>query len=57
MSEVLQQAGDADEARAVLRQMVERDAQRRQDPWWHYLVEPPGIADERLAVLRRQVRE
>ena len=42
--------------KAVLQSLLEAKAGSIREPWWWYLGEPPGVAEERLAELRRLVR-
>jgi tetratricopeptide (TPR) repeat protein len=56
LSEILQRSGKTDESRAVLLRLLEAKPGSVAEPWWWYLVEPPGVADERLAALRREAR-
>ena len=56
LSEVLQRSGKTAESRAVLQSLLDAKAGSVREPWWWYLAEPPGVADERLAELRREVR-
>jgi tetratricopeptide (TPR) repeat protein len=56
LSEVLQRSGKADESREVLNRLLNRAADSVREPWWWYLADPPGVANERLAELRREVR-
>ena len=56
LSEVLQRSGKSDESRAVLQKLLDAKPGSVGEPWWWYVVEPPGVADERLAALRREVR-
>lgn len=57
LSHVLRVAGKGDGARDQLERLFDQTADPRGEPWWWYLVEPPGIARERLEALRRMVRE
>jgi tetratricopeptide (TPR) repeat protein len=56
LSEVLQRSGKTGESRAVLHSLLDGKAGLIREPWWWYLVDPPGVAEERLAELRREVR-
>jgi tetratricopeptide (TPR) repeat protein len=56
LSEILQSSGKTDESRAVLQSLLDGKAGLIREPWWWYLVDPPGLAEERLAGLRREVR-
>ncbi len=56
LSQVLQRSGRAEEARAVLNDLLTGGARSGQDPRWWYNVEPPGVAAKRLGVLRDEVR-
>jgi tetratricopeptide (TPR) repeat protein len=56
LSEILQSSGKTDESRAVLQSLLDGKAGLIREPWWWYLVDPPGLAGERLAGLRREVR-
>ena len=57
LSEVLQRSGRAAESRTVLQSLLDAKAESVREPWWWYLVEPPGVAEERLNELRRGVRQ
>jgi tetratricopeptide (TPR) repeat protein len=56
LSEILQRSGKTDESRAVLHSLLDGKAGLTREPWWWYLADPPDVADERLADLRREVR-
>jgi hypothetical protein len=56
LSEILQRTGRPVESRAVLHSLLETKAGSVGEPLWWYLVDPPGVSDERLAGLRREVR-
>lgn len=56
LSEILHRTGRGEEALAVLRKLLEGEAEARLDPWWYYFFEQPGRADERLDGIRKQVR-
>ena len=56
LSEILQSSGKTDESRAVLQSLLDGTAGLIREPWWWYLVDQPGLAEERLAELRREVR-
>ena len=56
LSEVLQRSGKSAESQAVLHTLVRAKPGSGDEPWRSYLPDPPGVADERLAVLRREVR-
>jgi tetratricopeptide (TPR) repeat protein len=56
LSEVLQRSGKSGESRTVLHDLLLGRTELIREPWWWYLVEPPGVAQERLAELRREVR-
>jgi Flp pilus assembly protein TadD len=57
LSEGLQRSGRTDDARTVLHRLLDGKAGPIREPWWWYLTESPGVADERLAGLRREVRQ
>ncbi len=57
LSELLQRSGKAAESRAMLHDLLLGRPGLTLEPWWFYLAEPPGLADERLAGLRREVRQ
>jgi len=56
LSELLQRSGKTDESREVLNRLLDGTAGSPREPWWWYLSDPPGVANERLAELRREVR-
>jgi tetratricopeptide (TPR) repeat protein len=56
LSEVLQRTGRPVESRAVLHTLLETKGASVGEPLWWYLVDPPGVPDERLGGLRREVR-
>ena len=56
LSEVLQRSGKIGESRAVLRTLLDAKPGSAGEPLWWYLADSPGVADERLASLRREVR-
>jgi tetratricopeptide (TPR) repeat protein len=56
LAETLRQSGRVDEARDLLRALAAEPADRVREPFWWYLLEPPGAADARLAALRAEVR-
>ena len=56
LSELLQRSGKTDESREVLNRLLDARQTHVREPWWWYLSEPPGVANERLAELRREVR-
>jgi tetratricopeptide (TPR) repeat protein len=56
LSEVLQRSGKTGEARAMLHGLLDGKAELTGEPWWWYLADPPGVAEARLAGLRREVR-
>jgi tetratricopeptide (TPR) repeat protein len=56
LSELLQRAGQVDESRAMLNTLLAGRTESTREPWWWYLADPPGVADERLDALRREVR-
>ena len=55
LSEVLQAAGRGDQARTVLRELLEPRAERH-EPWSWYFLEPKSVARERLAALFEEGR-
>jgi hypothetical protein len=55
LSAVLQRSGHGDESRSILLGLVMEASGTIRDPWWWYLYEPPGVADERMALLRAEV--
>ena len=57
LSDVLQRAGQADRARQVLLNLLQEDSGPTREPLWWYQFEPPGVADERLADLRKEIRQ
>jgi len=56
LSEVLQRSGKGDESREVLRTLLDPGVGPTREPRWWYQFEPNGVADERLAALRAEVR-
>jgi tetratricopeptide (TPR) repeat protein len=56
LSEGLQRSGRTDDSRRVLHSLLDGKAGPIREPWWWYLAELPGVADERLVELRREVR-
>ncbi len=56
LSEVLQRAGKADEAREVLRNLLSEAIGPTREPLWWYQYDPPGVAEARLDALRSEVR-
>jgi tetratricopeptide (TPR) repeat protein len=56
LSEGLQRSGRTDESRTVLHSLLDGKAGPIREPWWWYFAESPGVADERLAGLRREVQ-
>ncbi len=57
LADVLRRAGHLDEARSLLLALVTEGAERAQEPLWWYTLEPPGLADRRLAALRAEMRQ
>jgi tetratricopeptide (TPR) repeat protein len=56
LSEVLQRAGNVDEARMIVQHVAKEAAGPVQDPLWWYQIDPPGAAERRLEELRKEVR-
>jgi hypothetical protein len=56
MSALLHRTGRVDQSVALLRRVVDAAPASRREPWWTYFQEPPAVALERLAGLRREVR-
>ena len=56
LAEVLRRSGQLDEARGLLLALVTERSDKAQEPLWWYILEPPGLADARLAALRAEVR-
>jgi tetratricopeptide (TPR) repeat protein len=56
LAETLRQSGRVDEARDLLKTLAGEPAERVREPFWWYLLEPPGVADARVAALRAEVR-
>jgi tetratricopeptide (TPR) repeat protein len=56
LADVLRRSGRVDEARGLLRALVADQAEGIREPFWWYVLEPPGMADARLAALRTEVR-
>lgn len=58
LSEVLQKSGHGDESRAVLQAalVLPRRLGSIREPWWWYLIEPPGVAEDRIVELRKEAR-
>ena len=57
LSAVLQRSGHGDEARDVLRRIVDGKESSRQEPWWTYLTASPSISLALVDLLRREARE
>jgi tetratricopeptide (TPR) repeat protein len=57
LAETLRQSGRVDEARDLLKALAAEPAERVREPFWWYLLEPPGVADARLDTLRAEVRQ
>ena len=57
LSAVLQRIGRGDEARSVLRGVVDAAAASRREPWWIYASEPWAVVVPRLEQLRREGRQ
>ena len=56
LADVLRRSGRLDEARGLLQALVTERSEGMQEPLWWYILEPPGMADARLAALRAEVR-
>lgn len=56
LSEVLRRLGKGDESRTVLLELLAESHGPTREPLWWYQFEPPGVAEERLAALRREMR-
>jgi tetratricopeptide (TPR) repeat protein len=56
LSDVLQRTGKGDEARALRQTLVSARRETIREPLWSYLIEPSGLVDQRLGVLRAEVR-
>jgi len=56
LADVLRRSGRLDEARRLILALVTERSEQMQEPLWWYILEPPGVADARLAALRAEVR-
>ena len=56
LSELLQRSGKTGDSRTVLHGLLLARTGPTREPWWFYLADPPGLPDERLGALRREVR-
>jgi tetratricopeptide (TPR) repeat protein len=56
LADVLRRSGRLDEARRLILALVTERSEKVQEPLWWYILEPPGMADARLAALRAEVR-
>jgi len=56
LADVLRRSDRMDEARQLLLALVTGRSEKVQEPLWWYILEPPGMADDRLAALRTEVR-
>lgn len=57
LADVLRRSGKLDEARGLLLALATERSGRVQEPLWWYILEPPGMADDRLAGLRTEARQ
>jgi tetratricopeptide (TPR) repeat protein len=57
LSEVLQRTGKGDESRELLQRLLGAERGSTREPLWWYLIDPPGVLEERFAVLRGVVRQ
>ena len=56
LADVLRRSGRLDDARQLLLAAVTEGSGNAREPLWWYILEPPGMADDRLAALRAEVR-
>jgi len=56
LADVLRRSGRLDDARQLLLAAVTEGSGKAREPLWWYILEPPGMADDRLAALRTEVR-
>ena len=57
LADVLRRAGHLDEARTLLLGLVTEGSEKVHEPLWWYILEPPGVADDRLVRLRTEARQ
>ena len=55
LADVLRRSGQLDEARGLLLALATERSDKTQEPLWWYILEPPGLADARLAGLRAEM--